>query len=208
MKTINICGYSGHAYVICDAIISGGNEITYYIDKEEKAFNPFNLKYAGSEENISDEFQEHFNNYVIGIGDNKNREKVTNTMRTKYGLPQTVIHQFSSVSPSANLGDGVFINAGVVVNALVEVKEGSICNSSCLIEHECIIGRYAHVAPGAVLAGGVTVGDYSFIGANSVIRQGIKIGSNVIIGAGAVVVKDIPDNSIIIGNPGKGIHGK
>ena len=31
----------------------------------------------------------------------------------------------------------------------------------------------------------------------------MKIGNNVIIGAGTVVTKDIPDNSVVVGNPCK-----
>lgn len=41
------------------------------------------------------------------------------------------------------------------------------------------------------------------LGANVVMIGNIKIGNNVIIGAGSVVVKDVPNNSIIVGNPGK-----
>ena len=41
------------------------------------------------------------------------------------------------------------------------------------------------------------------IGANSTILSGLVIGNNAMIGAGAVVTKDVPDNAIVIGNPGK-----
>ena len=41
------------------------------------------------------------------------------------------------------------------------------------------------------------------IGANVTILPGITIGENSLIGAGAVVTKDVPDNSVVIGNPAK-----
>jgi acetyltransferase-like isoleucine patch superfamily enzyme len=63
-----------------------------------------------------------------------------------------------------------------------------------------------HIAPGAVLAGNISVGENSFIGANSVVRQGVKIGSGVILGAGSVVIKNIPDNEIWAGNPAKKLN--
>ncbi len=66
-----------------------------------------------------------------------------------------------------------------------------------------MVGNFSHIAPGAVLAGNVKIGSSSFIGANSVVKNGIKIGDNAIIGAGAVVVKDVPDNSLVYGNPAK-----
>jgi acetyltransferase-like isoleucine patch superfamily enzyme len=39
------------------------------------------------------------------------------------------------------------------------------------------------------------------IGTSATILCGIKIGKNAIIGAGAVVTKDVPDNSVVAGNP-------
>lgn len=50
---------------------------------------------------------------------------------------------------------------------------------------------------------GIEIGDYSFIGTNSIIMPGTKLGKGVIVGAGTVVRGEIPDYSIVIGNPGK-----
>lgn len=49
----------------------------------------------------------------------------------------------------------------------------------------------------------IYIGKNSFIGTNAIILYGSQIGENVIIGAGAVVKGDIPNNSIVVGNPGK-----
>ena len=51
--------------------------------------------------------------------------------------------------------------------------------------------------------GTVTIGDNVFIGYGSVVLPNTKIGNNVIIGAGSIVTKDIPDNSVVAGNPAK-----
>ena len=45
------------------------------------------------------------------------------------------------------------------------------------------------------------IGDDVSVCAGAIIVGGVKIGNNVIIGAGAVVVKDVPDNSLVVGNP-------
>ena len=47
------------------------------------------------------------------------------------------------------------------------------------------------------------IGDNVIIYAGACIVGGINIGNNVIIGANAVVVKDVPDNSIVVGNPAR-----
>ena len=50
--------------------------------------------------------------------------------------------------------------------------------------------------------GRIDIGDNVFIGAGSIILPNVKIGNNVIVGAGSVITRDIPDDSIVVGNPG------
>ncbi len=49
----------------------------------------------------------------------------------------------------------------------------------------------------------ISIGSNSFVGARVLILPGTQIGSNCVIGAGAVVKGVIPNNSIVVGNPGK-----
>ncbi|WP_055666441.1 acyltransferase [Desnuesiella massiliensis] len=56
-------------------------------------------------------------------------------------------------------------------------------------------------ALGYAKIGRVTIGSRVFIGAGAIILPNVTIGDDVIIGAGAVVNKDVPNDSIVIGNP-------
>ena len=47
----------------------------------------------------------------------------------------------------------------------------------------------------------VTIGNNVFIGASSVVLPGVTIGNNVVIGANSTVTHDIPDNTVVAGNP-------
>ena len=49
----------------------------------------------------------------------------------------------------------------------------------------------------------VVIGNNVFIGINSIVMPGVKIGNNVVVGAGSVVTKEVPDNSVVAGNPAK-----
>jgi serine O-acetyltransferase len=48
-----------------------------------------------------------------------------------------------------------------------------------------------------------TIGNNVCLSANAIIIGNVKIGNNVLIAPGAFVNFDVPDNSIVIGNPGK-----
>lgn len=49
----------------------------------------------------------------------------------------------------------------------------------------------------------IEIYDNVFLGANAVLMGGIKIGPNAIVAANAVVTKDVPENSVVAGNPAK-----
>ncbi len=49
----------------------------------------------------------------------------------------------------------------------------------------------------------IQIGNNVFIGCNVTILPNVQIGNNVIIAAGSIVTKDVPDNSVVGGNPAK-----
>lgn len=51
--------------------------------------------------------------------------------------------------------------------------------------------------------GKILIGNNVYIGNCAFIMPGVSIGDNVIIGANAVVTKSVPNESIVVGNPGR-----
>ena len=200
-KPVAIVGYSGHAYVIVDILLNAGRLVTSYCDSEEKERNPYHLQYLGKEAEVIRKLKKF--DFFVCVGHNGIREKIHMQLAAQLGNPINAIHPSAVISSSVTMLDGIMIAANATINPLVTLGRGVICNMSSSIDHECIIGDFTHIAPGAVLCGNVKVGKSSFIGANAVIRQGVTIGNNVMVGAGTVVVKDIPDNVTVIGNPQK-----
>ena len=117
-----------------------------------------------------------------------------------YTIPN-IVHPKAHLSRLSEYGDGIFAGMGACVNAGCDIRGMCILNTGCIVEHDCAIGAYAHIAPGAVLCGGTRIGAGTHIGAGSTIIQGIKIGGNSIIGAGSLVLDDIPDHVVAFGNP-------
>ncbi|MNQ98129.1 UDP-N-acetylbacillosamine N-acetyltransferase [compost metagenome] len=202
-KEVILVGYSGHAYVVADAILGIGLNIVGYSDKEETNSNPYNLTYLGFERDIDFIGWSKEIPFVLGIGDNKLRQKISNLIQENGKEVQTIIDKTAVVSENVSIGAGSFINRNVTVNSLVKIGKNVILNTGCIIEHECILQNSVHIAPGAVLAGNVTIGERSFVGANSVVKQGVNIGKDVVIGAGSVIIADIPDGKKVVGNPGR-----
>ena len=201
MKTIALIGYSGYAYVVFEIFFSQGQTVSAYADKTENKKNPYALKWLGVEDETSviETLKEY--TYFVSIGDNKIRQQVSEKLIKKLGQPENALHKSAIISRSMNAGTGNMFAPRVVINPFVQIGNGVICNTGCIVEHECVIHDYAHIAPGAVLCGNVTVGEGSFIGAGAVIKQGVTIGKNVIVGAGAVIVKNIEHNQKVVGNP-------
>ncbi len=79
-----------------------------------------------------------------------------------------------------------------------------------IIHPKSVIGHNVNVSTGVVIGtqfrgkrkGAPNIGNYVWIGANAVIVGKITIGNNVLIAPGAYVNFDVPDGSIVIGNPG------
>jgi len=203
-RPVAVIGYSGHAHTAIDLLTAGGYRVVAYCDGEEKKFNPFNLKYLGTEKDAGVLEKLKAYDYFIGVGaNNLLRRRIYESVSPILGKPVNAIHPSAVISQSVKLSDGHFISANASINALTILGKATVCNTGCVIEHGCLIGDFAFIGPGAVLNGGVQVGENTFVGANSVIREGVKVGQNAIIGAGAVILKDVPDQITIAGNPGR-----
>tara|TARA_R110001632_G_scaffold232191_2_gene372413 strand:- start:6466 stop:7011 length:546 start_codon:yes stop_codon:yes gene_type:complete len=113
-----------------------------------------------------------------------------------------------------SIGDNVVIRPGSMLFADVrEPNKGRI-----FIEDGVLIGSGVHIyvsnhkfgmpdtpviEQGHFAAADTTLKKGSWIGANSILLPGITVGINSIVGAGSIVTKNVPDNTVVAGNPAK-----
>ena len=100
------------------------------------------------------------------------------------------------IPAGCKIGGGVIIDHGqaLVINRNVQIgKNCRLRNSTTIGIKMGKDGNY----------NSPIIGDDVDIGANVIIIGEIRIGNNVIIGAGSVVTKNIPNNSVVVGNPAR-----
>lgn len=125
--------------------------------------------------------------------------------------------------------EDVFVADSAMVMGSVLLKEGASVWFNAVLRGDTeliTVGRHSNVQDGSVLhtdpgcplnigdyvtighkvmLHGCEIGDNSLIGINAVVLNRVKIGRNCIIGANALITegKEIPDNSMVMGAPGK-----
>jgi len=114
-------------------------------------------------------------------------------------------------------GKGVLIGSDVFINSFCTVHEGmegptvirdnSILDSFVHVSHDVSIGRSVQVGGRVTLLGHVEVGDYSRVFAGTVVNPRVRIGRNCIVGACSYVRHDVPDGTVVYGNPARAVTG-
>lgn len=101
---------------------------------------------------------------------------------------------------------------GIQIPSQTSIGEGFRIShfGTIVVNPDAVIGRNFSIAQGCLIGnsqgkhGGVPqIGNNVCMNANSVVVGGVTIGDNVLIAPGAFVNMDVPDNCIVIGNPGK-----
>ena len=125
--------------------------------------------------------------------------------------PEAWVADAAQVIGRVRLDSGASVWFGATLrgdNELIWIGEGSNVQEGAVMHTDpgfpLTVGRGVTIGHQAMLHG-CTVGDGSLIGIQAVVLNGAKIGRNCLIGAGALVTegKVIPDNSMVLGAPGK-----
>lgn len=113
----------------------------------------------------------------------------------------SLIHPSAVTAAQVEMGEGVQIMAGAVIQPGCRLATGVIVNTGARIDHECQLEKDVFIGPGATLCGDVRIEAGAFVGAGAVVLPGVTVKKNAVVGAGAVVVRTVEAGATVVGNP-------
>jgi sugar O-acyltransferase (sialic acid O-acetyltransferase NeuD family) len=189
-------GASGHGKVIIEILENSGIIIDGLFDDNPEISNLLGYKCS-----LFDRNRTIKTSLIISIGNNKTRKLVAERIgKLLFG---NAIDVKASISKRSVIGHGCAIMPGVSINSGTVICNHVIVNTNAGVDHDCLIEDFVHISPGSSISGNVHIGEGSQIGAGASIIPNILIGKWCIVGAGCVIIRDVPDYSVVVGNPGK-----
>lgn len=202
-----VLGAGGHAKVLIDALQVIAARIVGIVDTDtdKHGTSLLGVRVLGGEEVISqhDPIQVRLVNGIGSVGSPEKRRQLFETFKKRGYAFQSVLHPSAVIGSGVVLGEGAQIMAGVIIQAGAQIGANAILNTGARVDHDCIVGAHAHIAPGAILCGSVKVGDASHVGAGATVIQDVTIGAGCLIGAGALVLESIPAGVTAVGVPAR-----
>ena len=207
-KPYMIIGGGGHTRVLIGVLQANGAAIHGVLTQDESLLGKqiLGVPVLGleSEEGILPSSEEVC--IANGVGNRASRSGSGLAVReglyeryTEMGYELPMIWSLSAnVMAHVNVAVGAQIMAGAQLQPGSWVAENAIINSCASIDHDCVVGKHTHIAPGAILCGNVQVGERTHVGAGAVISQGVVIGDDCVIGAGAVVTRNVVSGQLVL----------
>jgi sugar O-acyltransferase (sialic acid O-acetyltransferase NeuD family) len=192
-----IIGAGGHAKVVIATLQAGGRTVDGILDDRRslQGTSILGVPVIGTTERAST-FR-HLD-AIVAVGDNEIRRALVERLNLEWTV---AIHPASIIHPDVTIGAGTVVFAGAVIQPGAWVGAHVIINTSASIDHDCQIGAFCHVAPGAHLGGTVVVAEGAFVGIAAVVLPNIKIEEWAQLGGGAVAIRNVGARCVAVGIP-------
>jgi sugar O-acyltransferase (sialic acid O-acetyltransferase NeuD family) len=142
--------------------------------------------------------------YLVPLFTPANRHRaVEDAISLGFSDPSSFTDPTVSLPESLAAEPGLWVNSGATFGAATTLGRFVLINRAASVGHHAQLGDFASIGPNATLAGEVSLGTGAAIGAGAVVLPGITVGDHAVVGAGAVVTRDVPDRTMVVGNPAR-----
>lgn len=197
-----IVGARGGSKMVIDAVNSTNQiKVKYLLDDSQLNYTSvFGKPIIGGTKYLDELHEKGYRNIFLAFGTISNRYKrlkMYYELKNKGWIFPNIIHKDAILEQSISYGEGNLILSGAIVGSDVKMGDFNFLNTGSILSHECVLQNNVHLAPGAVLAGRVSIGDNSLIGMNTTIYFDVNIGSDVTINNGITINRNINSNTVI-----------
>lgn len=204
MEGIYLIGAGSYGDVIYDLAVECGYEVLGYYDDTMDAGTLVNgVEVLGSIKGLL-ELERIEGIYAVTIGNVDIRNDWFRLIRAKGGDTPSLVHPGSYVSPSAEIGEGVYIQPSVSIWTKAKICDFCIVAPMSSISHHTVLGEGCFITPGCTIGSKIVFGKKVFVGMGSTVMSGVKkMGDGSFVGAGSLVIKDVGEGNKVFGSPAK-----
>jgi sugar O-acyltransferase (sialic acid O-acetyltransferase NeuD family) len=144
--------------------------------------------------------------FVVAVGGPEARRILDEKLTAVGGRLCSLTSERAFVSPQAQaLEDGANFMPFSFVGSQARIGRCVLVNVGAQVHHDCTVGPYCDLGPGAIVAGGAVLGERVTLGAGAVVLPGVSVGAGSIVGAGGVLIHDVAAGSSVAGVPARSI---
>lgn len=208
MKKIAIWGSSFSAKYTVDIVEQQGRyEVAFLFDPVKACDSEvYGYKIFGKEHDFAELTRtRNVVGGVVAVGDNWIRKEETERIMNL--IPDfefvNAIHPSTLLGRNAELGRGIVIMAGVIINNDASVGDGCFLATNSSLDHDSRMADYSSISANTTIGGNVVIGECSFVALGASVISDVTIGNHCVVGAGAVVVRDLADKVVAYGVPAR-----
>lgn len=139
--------------------------------------------------------------FILGVGKPELRKEIFMTFKARGAYFMNLIHPWSSISPTAVMGEGNIFQRGSTVYCNSRIGNGNYFNGAVNLSHDASVGDFNFLAPYAIVLGGASVGSCNHLGPHSVLLEHTRMGNDNLLAPGSVIYKGCRNNCRMAGNP-------
>jgi len=145
---------------------------------------------------------------VIAISNSRTRRSLHATISKSSVGMLSVIARNAVTYDEVQIGEGCIIASGCILTSNISVGVCFHANLNSYVAHDCVIGDYVTFAPCVKCNGNIIIEDDVYVGTGTIIKQGkpgrpLVIGKGARIEAGSYVTKSVAPGEAVFGSPAR-----